>query len=676
MTRTTEERLDAVHAQAMSEFQASQSAGYQERQQCLQDRRFLLAGGQWEGGLSDQFNNRPKFEVNKIQLAVIRIFNEYRNNRIGVSFIPKNGAEQDKLADVCAGLLRSDEQDSSAEEAYDNAFEEGVSGGIGAWRLRCDYQDEEADDEEESEYQRVIIEPIYDADSCVFFDVNAKRQDKSDAMCAFVLTGMTHESFNEQYDKAPSNWNKTIHGDEFDWSPPDMVYTAEYYKVEKVKQVIHYFRDLDGNEEKFTADELDDDKLAMLQAIGSLESRQKTIKRTRVHKYILDGATVLKDCGFIAGRNIPIVTFYGKRWFVDGIERIMGHVRLAKDAQRLKNMQLSKLAEISALSTVEKPIFTPEQMTGHATMWANDNVKNYPFLIANALVDVNGNPISVGPQAYTRAPNIPPAMAALLQITETDLLDILGNQQAGEQLQSNVSGIAVELIQNKLDMQTFIYISNMSKAMKRSGQIWLSMAKDILIESGRKMKSLPEQGKAEGIELLRKVMNEQTGAVEYENDISKADFDIVAEVGPTSNSRRAATVRGLMGMMQVTQADPESQQVLGAMAMMNMEGEGIGDVRDFYRRKLVRMGAIKPTQDELAQMQGEAQNQVPDPNAEFLKASAEQASAAAAGSRAKTILTVAQAEKVKAETLEIMENTDQSTQSHAVDTMNKLMPQQ
>jgi hypothetical protein len=34
---------------------------------------------------------------------------------------------------------------------------------------------------------------------------------------------------------------------------------------------------------------------------------------------------------------------YGKRWFVDNIERCMGHVRLAKDPQRLKNMQLSKL---------------------------------------------------------------------------------------------------------------------------------------------------------------------------------------------------------------------------------------------------------------------------------------------------------------------------------------------
>jgi hypothetical protein len=57
--------------------------------------------------------------------------------------------------------------------------------------------------------------------------------------------------------------------------------------------------------------------------------------------------TTESDEGFIAGRCIPIVPFYGKRWVVDGIERCMGHVRLAKDAQRLKNTLLSWLADMA-----------------------------------------------------------------------------------------------------------------------------------------------------------------------------------------------------------------------------------------------------------------------------------------------------------------------------------------
>jgi hypothetical protein len=107
----------------------------------LQDRRFYsLAGSQWEGPLWDQYENKPKFEVNKIMLAVIRIVNEYRNNRITVDYVSKDGVENDKLAEVCDGLYRADEQASVADEAYDNAFEEAVGGGIGAWRLRTDLQ--------------------------------------------------------------------------------------------------------------------------------------------------------------------------------------------------------------------------------------------------------------------------------------------------------------------------------------------------------------------------------------------------------------------------------------------------------------------------------------------------------------------------------------------------------
>jgi hypothetical protein len=116
-------------------------------------------------------------------------------------------------------------------------------------------------------------------------------------------------------------------------------------------------------------------------------------------------------------------------------------------------------------------------------MWAEDNVKNYPYLLVNQLTDPNGNPAAIGPQSYTKAPDIPPAMAALLQVTEQDMQDVLGNQQAGEQLQPNISGKAVELIQNKLDMQTFIYVSNMAKAVKRTGEVWLSMAKDVYVEA-------------------------------------------------------------------------------------------------------------------------------------------------------------------------------------------------
>lgn len=674
MAITKEERLGRVHDKALRAFDDIQTAMRDERLQCLQDRRFYsIAGAQWEGPLGNQFENKPKFEVNKIHLAVIRIINEYRNNRIAVNFESKEGKADDKLAETCNELYRADEQDSVAEEAYDNAFEEAVGGGFGAWRLRAEYED---DEDEDDEFQRIRIEPIFDADSSVFFDLNAKRQDKADAKFCFVVTSMSHDAYEEEYDDNPANWPKVVFQRQFDWLTPNVVYIAEYYKIEETKEVIHVYRGLDGTERKVKDSEFEnDDQLEeTLAATGFTEIRQKKVTRKRVHKYIMSGAKILEDCGFIAGKHIPIVPVYGKRWFVDNVERCMGHVRLGKDAQRLKNMQLSKLGEISALGSIEKPIFTPEQIASHQVMWAEDNIKNFPYLLVNPLTDGNGNVTAVGPVAYTKAPEIPTAMAALLQITEQDMQDVLGNQQAGEQMQPNLSGKAVELIQNRLDMQTFIYMSNMAKAVKRSGEIWLSMAKDILVDEGRKMKGIGDQGDVNTVELMKPVVNGETGEQEHENDLSQADFDVAVEVGPSSASKRQATVRALTGMMQITQ-DPETIQVLGAMAMMNMEGEGISEVRDFFRQKLIHMGVVKPTDEEMKQLQAEQEAQAqqpPDANTQFLQASAEQAASLATKAKADTVLTIARAEKTRMETAETLSNIDIAHRDQMVRTATAL----
>jgi len=670
---SNDQRLANLHDEALAQFDDVQSALRDERLQCLQDRRFYsLAGSQWEGPLWDQYENKPKFEVNKIMLAVIRVVNEYRNNRITVDFVSKDGMENDKLAEVCDGLYRADEQASVADEAYDNAFEEAVGGGIGAWRLRTVYENEE---DPEDDRQRIRIEPIFDADSSVFFDLGAKRQDKSDAKFCFVVTSMTRQAYKDTWGDDPTDWPKIIHQYEFDWCTPDVVYVAEYYKVEEKTETIRIFQTITGEEERYTqADFAKDEMLEeTLAAIGTVEVRQRRIKTKRVHKYIMSGGKVLEDAGYIAGKCIPIVVVYGKRWFVDNVERCMGHVRLAKDAQRLKNMQLSKLGEISALSSVEKPILTPEQVAGHQVMWAEDNLKDYPYLLINPITDQNGNQAVSGPVAYTRSAAIPPAMAALLQITETDMQDILGNPAGADKMVSNISGKAVEMIQARVDGQAFIYMSNFAKGMKRCGEIWLSMARDIYIEDKRKMKTIAATGEAGMVELMQPSIDQETGEMVMANDLTSATFDVIADVGPSSSTKRQATVRALTGMLQITQ-DPETAQVITAMAMMNMEGEGISDANSYFRKKLLRMGVVKPTDMEAEELMAEMQGQPQDPNAMYLQAAAEEATAKAAQARANTVKTVADAELSRAKTVETLSNVDMDSQDHALKMMSDLIP--
>ncbi len=600
MAKTKKERLTEVHDQAIREFDRVQSSLHEEREESLEDRRFYsIAGAQWEGGLSQQFENKPKFEVNKVHLAVIKIINEYRNNRITVDFISKDGTPDDSLADVCDGLFRADEQDSGAEEAYDNAFEEAVGGGFGAIRLTSQYENEEDDNNEQ---QRIRIEPIYDADSSVFFDLDAKRQDKADAKYCFVIYSMTREDYKETYDEDAATWRKEISQIEYDWYTPDLVYVAEYYKVEKKSHTVYTYEDALGKEERYTDEHFEDDPdlQEKLEVTGWTLTREKRVKKRSIHKYIMSGNKVLEDCGVIAGKNIPIVPTYGKRWFVDSLERCMGHVRLVKDTQRLKNMLMSKLAEISSLSTVQKPIFTPEMVAGHELMWSEDNIKNYPYLLVEPLTDAAGNATPSGPIAYTKPPQIPPALAALMQLVDIDQKELLGGSGETDKMLSHVSGKAHEMLQKRIDGQAFIYMSNFAKAVKRIGEVWLSMAKEVYVEKDRKMKTVDTLGQLSQVKLGEMGVGAK-GTAEEMNDLTKASFDVTVDVGPSSASQREATVQSLLGMLGTTQ-DPGTRKVLEALSLYNMEGDGISETREFFRKQLVQMGVLQPTPEEAQAM--------------------------------------------------------------------------
>lgn len=666
MAQSKADRLAKVHDKAIRAFSAVYSAQYEIRLQCLESRRFAyINGAAWEGNIGRQYENRPRYEINKLQQSINRIFSEYRNNRISVDFRPE-GEVDNEMAETLDGLYRSDEYYSNAQEAYDAAFDEGVAGGMGAWRIRSRYEDEYSEDDE---HQRICIEPIFDADSSVYFDIDAKRQDKADAKCAWVICSYAREAYTGNYGedsfelpgakvkvKRASVTDMPMEGaklTQFDWFSPDVIYVAEYYEVEEKTEKIHIFvLPATGEEVKVHESDPDYEQQAEdLIAQGYDEARIKKVKRKRVHKYIMDGARIIEDCGYIAGTEIPVVPFYGKRLFVDNVERFQGHVTNAKDMQRLYNMLVSWLAEIAATGSTKKPIFAPEQIPpAIAQLWADDNVKRYPYLLALPIKDAQGQIVQAGPSAYLEPPEVPSALAALIQLLGADMQQVLGGQEATEKVVSNVAHKALQLIQNNLDMQTFIYMDNMAKAMRRSGEIWYSQAKELYVEEERKMRTISVDGQEDFAELNRPVQGKDD-AIEYENDISKGKYGVWVDVGPSFANRRDSTIQSLVQMLQFTPNDAEAQNAITGTIIKNLDGEGLSDLQEWNRNRLVKAGVVKATEEEAQEMAQASQNQQPDPNTVFLLSSAEKERQLAAKAAADTDLSRANIDKIISETI-------------------------
>jgi hypothetical protein len=299
-------------------------------------------------------------------------------------------------------------------------------------------------------------------------------------------------------------------------------------------------------------------------------------------------------------------------------------------------------------------------------LWAKDNIDKNPYLVINAIESPNGEKVPAGPVGYTKAPQIPPAMAALTQLAQTALTELLGAQQNGEKMESNISGRVVELIQQRLDMQSFIYLDNFSKAMKRAGQVWLSMMRDIAVEPSRRMKTMEEDGAYGSIMLNVPAYSDDLETEIVKNDITKASFDVDVDVGPASSSVKAGTVRALTGLATITD-DPQIKRALTITTIANIEGNGLADLRTWARKIALRDGLVQPTEAEKRELAAEQQGQQPDAQSQYLLAEAEKAGALTTKAKADTVKVLADAEKSKADTAAILAGIGQADRKQAID---------
>jgi hypothetical protein len=198
------------------------------------------------------------------------------------------------------------------------------------------------------------------------------------------------------------------------------------------------------------------------------------------------------------------------------------------------------------------------------------------------------------------------------------------------------------------------------------------MAKELYVEEGRVMKTVGHSDELSSVTLGEAGKDPKTGALIATNDLSRAKFDVAVDVGPSSSSRRKATVRSLVKMMQAA-PDPETQKVLSAMVMMNIEGEGIQEAREYFRKQLVQLGVLDPTEEEAAAMQEAGQQ--PDPNMILASAMAEEAQAKATKARADAMAIAAEVEKTRAETIRILADIQAQARELAMKTAQTLAPE-
>lgn len=589
----------------------------QQRDKIIETNRFVrIVGAQWEGqtfngtDLRDRMDKYPRFEVNKILKEIRRISAEMRKNRINVQFKPMDPETDQQVSDTLNGAYRSDYVDSDGDMATTSAFEDAITGGMGAFRLCADYVDEL---DPENEEMRIKFKTVRDPASCVFFDPNAKEMDKSDAEWCVEVFGMTGQAFEDEYGRQGYSIDTITSGQWQDSYRPNLVYIARYYEMRIEKDEVVLFENPFLQEQAiYFASDIDDEVEESLK-IGEVyfEKARRKIKRRRVYCGTMDGFGWLDKPELIPFEYLPIIPVYGMYWFDDGMERIQGHATAAMDSQRLENLMVSMLADTATLGSEGTPIVPAEMLNDQfSKVWGDRNKKRPAFLPIMALRDNADNPVAYGNAiAYTQPAMLNQGMVGLLQYTGSAIQELTGAMSEG--MPSNMAENTVNALINRSDAHTGVYMDNLSFALKHAAKVWLSGAKQLY--AGKKVSLQDEDGKESSKELPSMM----------------GKMKVVVDVGADFTTRRDQTVSKLTPIYQATSPDNPNHSVILSMIIDNLEGEGLDDLRQYNRKQLLMQGVAQPKNDEeramLEQQAQEAQNKQPDANTLLAQAEMEKA---------------------------------------------------
>jgi len=184
--------LNDVHSEAVGRFETIQSREQQNRSLAVEDNKFANDhDGMWDEETKIKRKDRPRLTINRVAPAIDQVVGDQRQNRTAIKVRPASGDSEKDIAEIYNGLIRNIEAQSQAENSYDGAFTEAVTGGYGGWRVNSEYADDDTFE------QDIRIRPIHDATTSLYFGLS-EHYDKRDSSHAFYTKFISNEEFKQK----------------------------------------------------------------------------------------------------------------------------------------------------------------------------------------------------------------------------------------------------------------------------------------------------------------------------------------------------------------------------------------------------------------------------------------------------------------------------------------------
>lgn len=577
----------------------------------------FAAGRQWptEVKAAREEANLPCLTINASNQFIRRVTDAIRRMNPAIRVAAADSTASKDVAEIYEGLIRAIEYACDAPSVYEGAAESAAQCGIGWFRVRADYADEVAFDQE------AVIERIYNP-FAVIPDPTAKHPNRLDMRYCFVMEEMSKAEFEAAYPDARtddlSSEHKTIGTSALSWATPETVTVAEYFWIEHDERTLY---DMGGG--------IVVDKLPP----GMKPLRKRSAKVPKVMWAKITAHDVLEGPQEFPSRYIPIIAVTGEEIHVGEEVYRSSVIRWAKDPMMMYNYLASANAEVGGMQPKAPYLVTLNQIAGLETYWEQANRTNLAYL--PYIPDEKAPP----PQRI-QPPVSSEAHLTGLQIAAEDIKRTTGIYDASLGAHSNeTSGVAIERRQQEADAATSIYADNMVKAVRHCGTILVDMIPRIY-DRNRVVMLLGEDGQ-ESLQTINDLMVSQDG-IQRVADLTQGKYAVRIQVGQSHASKREATAAGMMEFLRVNpqaapvisdliakmQDWPESDRVaerLRAMLPPQLQDEADGDMtpqEQMQRQQEMMQAQQKQQLAETLQMR-KAEAEVKEAEAKAAEAEAE-----------------------------------------------------
>ena len=551
-------------------FDRCVSAESEMRKRMLDDIKFK-AGEQWPSDViaNRSADRRPMLTINKIPTFVHQITNDQRQNRPGINVNAVGDKGDPEAAKMYRGMIRAIERDSSADIAYDTAFDAAASAGIGYWRILTDYESDDTFD------QIIHIRRIRNQFT-VYLDPDRIEPDGADARFGFVTEMIPRDEFESHYpDADPVQWTQQGIGEELkNWVDQKTIRVAEYYEI---KREMRDLVALENGHVGYYDDLADEIKQAIADGRMEVLNRRQAecIKQTwykATCKEILDSREW-------PGKWVPIVQVIGDEIDIQGKVMFSGIIRNAKDPQRMYNYWSTAETEMIALAPKAPFIMEEGQVEGHSRTWQQANTKSFPYLLYKG-TSVSGKqapppqrqPFTGAPQGIVQA-----KMGAAQDMMATTGIRFDATQQ--ERMQDE-SGRAIRELRRSGDLGSFHYVDNLARSLKHTGRILIDLIPHIY-DTPRMITILREDDGEEQVKVdphMGKPYQEsrgQDGKTLKAFNPKAGKYGVTVTIGPSYATKR---IEAAESMMNFARSMPQTAQLIADLIAKNQDWPGADEM--------------------------------------------------------------------------------------------------